>query len=194
LNILQLVAEDDKEKAGKDIKLALQGNPQVQEYRLQKKDGSTFPAIAYSIPVVKEGQTVGIRGIFLDISERKRTELALKESENKFRGLAEKSLVGVYIIQDWMFKYVNPRFAEMFGYNVLEMIDKMGPKDIVLPDDWLKVEESLQKRLTGEIESLSYEIRGLTKKRDLVYIEVFGSRTAYESSRQLGTALEQRAC
>lgn len=191
LNILQLVAEDDKEKAGEDIKLALQGNPQVREYRLQKKDGSTFPAIAYSIPVVKEGRTVGIRGIFLDISERKRTELALKESENKFRGLAEKSLVGVYIIQDWMFKYVNPRFAEMFGYNILEMIDKMGPKDIVLPDDWPKVEERLQKRLTGEIESLSYEIRGLTKKGDLVYIEVFGSRTAYESRPAVvGTALD----
>jgi len=135
LNILQVVAEDDKEKMREDIKLAMQGDPQVREYRLKKKDGSTFPAIAYSIPIIKEGRTEGLRGIFLDISERKRTELALKESENKFRVLAEKSLVGVYIVQDWKFKYVNPRFAEMFGYGVEEMISKMGPRDIAPADE-----------------------------------------------------------
>lgn len=191
LNLLQVVATEDKEKVDRDIKLALQGNPQVQEYRLQKKDGSTFPAIAYSIPIVKEGQTVGLRGIFLDISERKRTELALKESENKFRGLAEESLVGVYIVQDWKFKYANPRFAEMFGYSVEEMTLIMGPKDIVLPEDWLKVEEGFQKKLAGEVESLYYEIEGLTKKGDCVYIEVFGSMTVYESRPAVvGTALD----
>lgn len=80
LNILQVVATEDKEKINGDIKLALQGDPQVREYRLRKKDGSIFPAIAYSIPIVKEGQTVGLRGIFLDISERKRTEEKLKEA------------------------------------------------------------------------------------------------------------------
>ncbi len=191
LNILQIVAEEDKEKVDCDIRLALQGNPQMREYRLQKKDGSTFPAIAYSIPVVKEGRTVGLRGIFLDITERKRTEQALKESENKFRGLAEKSLVGIYIIQDWKFKYINPRFAEMFGYSVEEMTQRMGPKDIVLPQDWFKVEEGLQNGLTGEITSLYYDIRGITKKRDLVHIEVFGSRTEFESRPAIvGTALD----
>ncbi|HSD59172.1 MAG TPA: PAS domain S-box protein [Methanotrichaceae archaeon] len=191
LSILQVVATENKEKVDRDINLALQGNPQVREYRLQKKDGSTFPAIAYSIPIVKEGQTVGLRGIFLDISERKRTELALEESENKFRGLAEKSLVGIYIVQDWRFKYVNPRFAEIFGYSVEEMTLKMGLKDVVLPEDWLKFEEGLQKNLAGEVESLYYEIRGLTKKGDSIHIEVFGSMTAYESRPAVvGTALD----
>jgi PAS domain S-box-containing protein len=181
LNIQNIVVHEERELVNDDINLALQGKPQVREYRLQKKDGSTLPAIAYSIPIVKEGQTVGLRGIFLDISERKRTEQSLKESENKFRGLAEKSPVGVYIVQDWMFKYVNPRFAGIFGYNVEEMTLKMGPKDIVLPDDWPKIEEGLQKKLAGEIESLYYEIRGLTKKGDFVDIEVFGTMTAFES-------------
>jgi two-component system, sensor histidine kinase and response regulator len=191
LNIHQVVADEDKEKFDEDIKLAMQGNPQVREYRLKKKDGSTFPAIAYSIPIIKEARTVGLRGIFLDISERKRTELALKESENKFRGLAEKSLVGIYIVQDWKFKYVNPRFAEMFGYSVEEMTLKMGPKDIIQPEDWPKVEEGLQERLTCGIESLYYEIRGITKKGDLVHIDVFGSITAYESMPAVvGTALD----
>ncbi len=191
LKISQLVAEEDKQKVNGDIKLTLQGKPQVREYRLQKKDGSTFPAIAYSIPVAKEGKIVGLRGIFLDITERKRTEQALKESENKFRGLAEKSLVGIYIIQDGKFKYINPRFAEMFGYNVEEMTRGMGLKDIVAPEDWFKVEEGLQNGLTGEITSIYYDIRGITKKRELVHIEVFGSRTEFESRPAIvGTALD----
>lgn len=191
LNILQLVAEEDRNKADRDIKQAFDGDPQVQEYRLQKKDGSAFPAIAYSLPVIKDGRTVGLRGIFLDISERKRTELALIESESKFRGLAEKSLVGVYIIQDWKFKYVNPRFAEMFGYMVDEMTLKMGPKDIALLDDWPKLEESLKKQLASDIDSPSSEIRGITKKRELIYIQVFGSLTIFESRPAVvGTALD----
>lgn len=191
LNIQNVVVGEERELVNHDINLALQGKPQVREYRLQKKDGSTFPAIAYSIPVVKEGQTIGLRGIFLDISERKRTEQSLQESENKFRGLAEESPVGVYIVQDWLFKYVNPKFAGIFGYSVEEMILKMGPKDIVLPMDWPKVEEGLQKKLAGVIESLYYEIRGLTKKGDLVDIEVFGTRTIFESKPAVvGTVLD----
>ena len=191
LSIQQVVAEDDKEKMSEDIKLAMQGNPQVREYRLKKRDGSTFPAIAYSIPIVKEGRTVGLRGIFLDISERKRTELALKESENKFRVLAEKSLVGVYIVQDWKFKYVNPRFAEMFGYGVEEMISKMGPRDIAPAGELEKIEDEIQNKFAGENGSLYYEIVGITKKGDLVNIQVFGSMTNYEARPAVvGTALD----
>lgn len=191
LNILQVVTEEDKERFDRDVKLALQGNPQAREYRLRKMDGSTFPAIAYSIPVIKEGRTVGLRGIFLDISERKRTEQALKESESKFKGLAEKSPVGIYIVGDWKFKYVNPRFAEIFGYSVEEMTLKMGPKDLVLNEDWPGVEESFSKKLTGDVDSLSYEFRGLTKKGDLVDIEVFGSETDYDSRPAVvGTILD----
>lgn len=191
LNILNVAVQEEKELVKNDIHLALQGNPQVREYRLQKKDGSTFPAITYSIPIVKEGQTIGLRGIFLDISERKRTEQSLKESENKFRGLAEESPVGVYIVQDWKFKYVNPKFARIFGYDVEEMTLKMGPEDIVLPDDWPEVEEGLRKELVGETESIYFETRGLTKKRDFVDIEIFGAMTVFESKPAVvGTVLD----
>ena len=45
--------------------------------------------------------------------------------------MAEKSLVGIYLIQDGIFKYVNPRMSEIFGYSREEMIDRMGPRDVV---------------------------------------------------------------
>ena len=49
-------------------------------------------------------------------TEHKRLEAALKQSEAKFRRLTEKSVVGVYFVQDWLFTYVNPRMAEILGY------------------------------------------------------------------------------
>jgi PAS domain S-box-containing protein len=76
-------------------------------------------------------------------------EEALHGQEDIFRDLAEKSLAGIYIIQDGVFKYSNPAFADMFDYNVEEMIEKMGPKDMVLPEDWPLVDENIRKRVSG---------------------------------------------
>ena len=72
---------------------------------------------------------------FVDITERKRTEEALKQSEQKFRALTEKSFVGIYVIQDAKMAYVNPSFALMFGYSPEEIIGKLSPKDLIHPDD-----------------------------------------------------------
>ncbi len=51
-----------------------------------------------------------------DITDRKKMETDLRDAELKFRTIAEKSMVGVYIVQKGKFIYVNPRFAEVFGY------------------------------------------------------------------------------
>ncbi|MCK7508974.1 MAG: PAS domain S-box protein [Desulfobacterales bacterium] len=196
LNVLQIVSEEDKERIIEDMRRTIEGSPQVRELALVRKNGSRFPAIAYLLPAAKGGRAVGLRGIFLDISERKKTETALRESENKFRVLTEKSLVGVYIVQDWIFKYVNPRFAEIFGYSTLEMIGKMGPGDLeAAPGELEKIVDGLTKRPTGENGSRDgvdyYEVRGLTKSGDIVDVQVFGSMTTYESREAVvGTALD----
>ncbi|MBI5749612.1 MAG: PAS domain S-box protein [Nitrospinae bacterium] len=114
-----------------------------------------------------------------EIIERRHAEEALRESENKFRDLSEKSIVGVYLIQDGVFKYANPRLAEIFGYAVEELIDKKGPKDLVLPEDWHIVEENLRKRISGEVESIHYDFKGITKNKETIYVEVYGSKTVY---------------
>ena len=123
--------------------------------------------------------------------ERKLMEEALKESENKFRSLTEESLVGVYLIQGDKFKYVNPKLAEIFGYKVEELIDKMGPEELVFPDDWPIVRENLGKRLRGKIKSIHYEFRGLTKDKKIIYVEVYGSAVQYQGKPAvIGTLLD----
>jgi PAS domain S-box-containing protein len=115
-----------------------------------------------------------------EINERIRSEEAIKESEQKFRDLVEKSLVGVYLVQDGIFKYVNTKFAEIHGYTVAELLEIMGPKDLVYEEDRPRVEEQNQRRTSGEIEFLHYEFRVNTKNKKVITVEVYGSRTSYQ--------------
>jgi|Deesub1362A_J573_1020465.scaffolds.fasta_scaffold00073_30 PAS domain S-box-containing protein len=129
--------------------------------------------------------------VIRDVTEYKRAEEALKESENKFRSLAEKSLAGIYLIQDNVFKYVNPRMAEIFGYKVKELINKKGPEDVTLPEDRAIVRQNIQKRLSGKSKSIHYSFRGVKKNGDVVHLEVYGSRIMYqERPAVIGTLLD----
>jgi PAS domain S-box-containing protein len=132
-----------------------------------------------------------ICAISRDVSERKQFDMKLQESENKFRDLAEKSIVGIYLIQDERFKYVNPILAQIFGYTVDELIGKKGPVDLVLPEDWPLAKENLQKQISGEVTSIRYEFRGKTKNQKVIYIEAYATRTVYQGKPAvIGTLLD----
>ncbi len=126
-----------------------------------------------------------------ELSERKQAEEALRESENKFRDLAEKSLVGIYLIQDKEFKYINPKLAESFGYSVDEIIGKKIPRDLTIPEDWPILEKSLRDRIYGDIKEAYHNFRGITKNGDIIYLESYGKRTMYrEQPAVIGTLLD----
>ena len=112
-------------------------------------------------------------------------------TEINFSILAEKSLVGIYLIQDGVYKYINPKFAEIFEYTTEELINKLGPKDLTFPDDLIKVENNIKSRIKGDIKSVNYEFRGITKNNKIKFIEVFGSRASYNNKPAiLGTLLD----
>lgn len=139
----------------------------------------------------KSGKVEKVVYLVRDITERKRTEQALLESEHKFRSMADKSLVGVYFIQDGVFCYLNPKFTDIFGYPLEEMIGRMGPKDLTFPEDWPMVQENLRKRESGEIESIHYEFRGVTREKEIIYLEVYGTRTILQGRPAvIGTLLD----
>jgi len=99
----------------------------------------------------------------------------LREGENKFRSFAEQSLVGIYLISDDVFKYVNPKFAEMFGYSVDECLDNMHFPQLVHPEDLATVKEQVGRRVSGETKAVQYSFRGITKSGDTIHVEIFGS-------------------
>ena len=67
---LQLIAPQDRKRAEKDFnKMILGKKVKTSEYLAIRKDKSTFPAIIYESPIIKENKVAGIRGIIIDITE-----------------------------------------------------------------------------------------------------------------------------
>ncbi|MBU4492405.1 MAG: PAS domain S-box protein [Euryarchaeota archaeon] len=115
-----------------------------------------------------------IRGL-----DRKRAEEALKESENKFRNIAEHSPAGIYLIQDDVLKYVNPKFAEIFGYTAEKCLDNMFFLDLVYPEDRVTVKEHIHRRLSEKTQFAHYAFRGIKKTGEIIHVEIFGSSTLF---------------
>lgn len=101
------------------------------------------------------------------------------DPEVKYENLAEEAFVGVYIVQDGKFVYANPRMADIFGYTLDEFVNKLGPVDVIHPEDFPHIHEKSKKRLIGEIEREYYQFRGIKKGGEVIYVEVYGSRTQF---------------
>jgi len=91
LNALQLFIPKDRERVQENIRRVLNGeNSRGNEYTALRKDGGTFPVIVYSSPIIGEGTPEGLRGILIDITERKRLiEERLNNLERLRRSLEE---------------------------------------------------------------------------------------------------------
>ncbi|MGD0397957.1 MAG: PAS domain S-box protein [Syntrophobacteraceae bacterium] len=111
---------------------------------------------------------------------RQQAEEALMESEKKFKSFAEQALAGIYILQDGVFKFVNAKFAQMFGYTVEECLSDMPFKNLVYSEDLATVEEQVRRRISGEAESVHYTFRGLKKNGQIFLVEVYGATSVYK--------------
>ena len=103
------------------------------------------------------------------IADCEYTEAALRESEQKYSTLVEDALIGVYIIKDGKIEFANEKFAEIYGFKKEELIG-MDSSILVHPIDRLLVAELREKRLKGEKVPSEYEIRGLKKNGDVIWV------------------------
>ncbi|OMH28127.1 hypothetical protein BGP75_21740 [Motiliproteus sp. MSK22-1] len=141
--------------------------------------------------MTREGRQEGAVITFRDISEAESTKAALLESEQKFRDLAEKSLVGVYIVQNGLYIYVNPRFASIFGYTSEEIQAQLGPYHLAHHDDLYLVTRNIEKCMSVLAESIDFNFRGIKKDGSLIYVEMLGAITQYDGKPAIiGTLMD----
>lgn len=161
------------------------------ETAIKRPDGRTAIVSTNAAPLRgPSGDIVGVVASATDITERRLAQQALEEAESKYRALVEQSLVGVYMIQDERFVYVNPQQAHMLGYPEDELIGKRVI-EAVAPESRELVEENIRKRLSGETRSVHYMFKVLRKDGRTADVEVLGSRTMYNGRPAvLGTAMD----
>jgi PAS domain S-box-containing protein len=172
--------------------LEAQGFIEDFETKMKHRDGTEMHCLMTSTARWNaEGHAEAYQTIVRDITAHKRAEEALRASEERFRTFTEKALVGVYIVQEGQFRYVNPRFAEIFDYSVEKVLREKSPLDLIDPDDHSLVAHHIRERLEGRTETAKYTCRGLTRHGQSIHVEVYGTRIQHEGQPAiLGTAID----
>ena len=122
-----------------------------------------------------KGNVVGTIGFALDITERKQAEVALHESEERYRAIVEQSNDAIYIYQGDKFLFVNDRVCEITGYTK-EVLYEFNMWSLLHPDDRERIMEIGRNRAKGEKVPSIYEARIVNINGDIRQCE-FSVRT-----------------
>jgi len=94
------------------------GESDRYELDLLRKDGSKACVLVHGSPRFVDGELTGTLAVFTDITERKRAEEGLRESEERYRSVVENSHAGIFIVDEaYRFIYVNDELCRILGYS-----------------------------------------------------------------------------
>ncbi|MBN1574650.1 MAG: PAS domain S-box protein [Deltaproteobacteria bacterium] len=146
-------------------------------YRLLRKDGSIRWVEGTGISITWDGKPASLT-FLSDVTEKKKAEEALVESEEKYRILVEQANDGIIIVQEKKIKYVNRRVCEIGGYDANEIIDT-DFFDFVHPDEADKVSANYRNRISGKYVPSTYESAAKHKNGRRVDVEFNASMIMY---------------
>ncbi len=167
------------------------GNSFSQRVRLLHAEGRHHWVDVHGEPLM--GRDGKFRGYILscfDIQAELDAGVELAANEARFRGLVEQSLVGVYVLRQGRFEYVNPRMAEWFGFSAAELRG-LPLLDLVCSEDHALVAEMLQRRERGELMSAHYEFHARRRDGREFIVEAYGTRIEMDGEPAIiGTLLD----
>ena len=184
--------QNSKEMADRLFAAALAGEPQFFEWMHLRADGTPFPT-EISLTRFLVGENLYLQASIRDITLRKLDEdelreaygristaekelrqqyTALAETEEMFRNPVENSPVGVYLQQDGIIRYANPRFAEMFGYARDEVIGRSF-------DDFVRISNPAATTSPDRSSQLCREFMARRKGGTVVELEIFEAPMEY---------------
>jgi diguanylate cyclase (GGDEF)-like protein/PAS domain S-box-containing protein len=136
LTIDQLVESSSRPVMRAMLERKLAGEERtIYEVEMRAKDGRSVPLEVSARLILRDGIPAGVQGIARDITERKRAEELLRQSEERFRLLVENSSDGIYLVAaDGLVVYASRPVTRILGYGIDELVGRHF-LDLLHPDD-----------------------------------------------------------
>ena len=171
------IVDEDRIKLKEEMEGKIKGEiseDYIHVYRITRPDGSIRWIQSRTFPVYDEdGEIRRVAGIAEDITEQKKTEEALRESEERLMAISEGSFEGIGLSEKGVILDANNQFAEMLGYTLPELIGKKII-DLVPPDSHELVAKMIKEDFQG-----IYESKTIKKDGTIITIETQARYTNY---------------
>jgi diguanylate cyclase (GGDEF)-like protein/PAS domain S-box-containing protein len=173
MNVLDYVHPDDLPHVLEETEKALsEGGVATNrtEYRFRHKDGSWRWVESAGTYLLDDPHVKGVVVQTRDITERKRTEEALREAEERFRRSFDDAAIGMALVgTDGRFLRTNRSLCDMLGYREVELLGKTF-QDITHPDDLDADLDQRRRTLLGEVRTYQMEKRYFHKEGQVVWV------------------------
>jgi PAS domain S-box-containing protein len=123
LNGFQMFAPEEHDRAKEGIQRTMAGETMGgREYTVRRRDGTTFPVLVYTAPIMRAGKPVGARGIVIDITDRKRAEEEIRAARERLDYVITTNPAVIYSgkpladYSDFVLTYVSERTFSMLGF------------------------------------------------------------------------------
>jgi PAS domain S-box-containing protein len=139
-----------------------------------RKDGTEF-SVEISLAPLKTDDELLVSASIRDVTERKRADDALRESEERFRRVFEEGPLGLALVgKDYHFVKVNSALCQMVGYSEASLL-QMSFADITHPDDLQPDVELAERLFSGEMPFFKLRKRYVKKNGEVIWIDLTAS-------------------
>ncbi len=179
---LNTIHPEDRERVQQALTEALAGRADYNvEFRTLRPDGTTHWTGARGKVLWDEaGQPVRMFGVCMDISERKRMQQAMKESEERFRALVENSSDAIAVISaEGILLYASPATHRILGYAKGEYIGK-NPFALIHPEDVARISAAFARLVAQPGSKVSEQYRVQHQDGSWVWVEGVGTNLIHE--------------
>ncbi|MGP8005048.1 MAG: PAS domain S-box protein [Smithella sp.] len=162
-----MAAAIEQEKEHKELNIS-----RTLQLEMIRKDGTTvWTEERVSFIRNENQQPVGILGVIRDITERRKAEKALRDSEEQYRLVVENAKEAIIITQDEKVVFANSAATSMVGYSKEILISKLFT-DFIHPDDLNMVVDNHIKRIKGEEVPPVYSFRVIAQDGTVIWCEL----------------------
>lgn len=185
MNLGEFISRDELEKVRQETAKRKKNAASQYELRIKRKDGAFRDISIHASPWLNEkGECKGTIGVLLDITEQKRAQEALQESEEKYRIMIEHSNDMIWTLDlEGNFTYVNKRAEQISGHKLDDGFGKHFTT-LIPPEDLPRIQKVFLETMSGK--SQHYEVN-VYKKDGSVFVLSVNTAPLFKSGKIVGT-------